>query len=1061
MRLFLFLLLTAHSVFAEPILDSWLTDLSGRYARIYPNTEAQINQANMNTWSRGAGTQSQPTYAGIHEVATDANNVYLRATGLAFHIMGPWHKQDGSLFADYPSNSRTHFRITRNATIPPVGSKESTGNGTISLFVDGVSMFGTQDTFSYDTSAGRDERPATTQPGVSGDAIWNRNAYLTQRETFDPALAHQADNLYHYHVNPPGLRHLLEDSVAYDPVTNTYTEDPNGEHSPILGWVGDGLPLYGPYGYSDPTDATSPIRRMISGFQIRDGSNSSTNLNTLSGTDSSGRQTGRTTLPQWIARNEGTSTTLSPDSFGPAVDTVIDDETYRLGHYLQDYAYKGDLVGFDLYEGVSNDGVYDPATDFDLNEYNVRFCVTPEFPTGTWAYFTNIDAAGNPVFPYNLSRYYFGSYNAGDVDTLTSNPEIRWEGGPEKELTIDSLATTASTDDVAIVWNSVEGGHYTIERSGTLLPEDWALLDEVRGIDATTPIIDNGRRTTEREHFYRVGLDFIEAFDDTGFVYDDSIISNGIQNNVLLLILDDWGIDSSELYNIEPGTLLARMPNLKNLLFSDPNATPADTPDKGLLFTRGYAQPICSPTRATLLTGRQPHQHRVGNPTSNNTLPASELTFPEIISAESPDYGLASFGKWHLGSGETGPLDTGGWPHFSGTLGGGVPSYNSWTRVEIENGILTDPGTTVTTYATSAQVAEATSFIASQGDEPWVVWMGFNAPHSPFHDPAPFVTPADGYSTNGTSNRDLYVRMLEALDHEIGNLLQAVDLDRTNIIVVGDNGSPTQVSQAPVQGIVEAKGSLTEGGIHVPFFACGPNVLETGTSDELVHVIDLFATILDLTGTNAVAATDGIDISSKSLLPIFEGSDMEDRCIISERFGLNPSTDGRSLIIDEWPNFKLISTQDVTDPNDIPDYQMYLIGDNGVEIALLTTPPNPGDAWEEAYNALLAKDQSLQPVVSDTETIYLELLATTGPASPPPNLSIQPTSVTYLGIEVDTIEGRLDPTGTTARYWVAITLPPATTIDPNNPQAFTITFPNNANTGSSRIFDAISIASAP
>ncbi len=135
-------------------------------------------------------------------------------------------------------------------------------------------------------------------------------------------------------------------------------------------------------------------------------------------------------------------------------------------------------------------------------------------------------------------------------------------------------------------------------------------------------------------------------------------------------------------------------------------------------------------------------------------------------------------------------------------------------------------------YATSIQVDEAVSFIGEQGDAPWVVWMGFNAPHDPFHDPPADLAPEGGYSTTGTANKDLYIRMLEALDTEIGRLLELVDLSKTNIIVIGDNGTPGQVDQAPAGGLAAAKGSLNEGGIYVPFFAYGPAVRQTGTSDK-------------------------------------------------------------------------------------------------------------------------------------------------------------------------------------------------------------------------------------
>lgn len=1031
---------------SEPLLESWFTELSGRYASVYVDNDAMNAQTPVITWSRGQGTQSQPTYAGVSEVAYDTTFAYIRTTNLGFHIMGPWYGETGNLFPNYPANVGDIYRFPR---LPNTnyGTKATTGGGAIGYFVDGVAMFDSRDTFSYSTSDGEDGGPGN----AVGDNVWIRDAYINESVTFDNAFAHQAGATYHYHANPPALRHLLGDSVTYDASTNLYTENFNSTHSPILGWCRDGLPIYGPYGYSDPTDSSSTVRRMISGYQLRDGSNGSTDLSANLLTDSQGTLTGRTTLPQWEVRNEGGSATLATNRYGPPVDAVIGGETYVLGRYLQDYAYKGDLTGMDLYEGIATDGAHNPTTHYDMNEYNVRFTVTPEFPNGTYAYFCNILADGTPTYPYNIARYYFadpvdsGERNSASPDTMPAGVTTVWEGGPEKALEISQIEPDDSSENVTLTWSSVAGGNYTVTQSSDL--ETWNTLAGVDATDASTPITDTGRLSTDEKQFYQIGLNYIQPFDDTGFDFDDSIISTGPQNNVLLLILDDWGIDASELYNEEVGAQLANMPILRNL---------AET---GLLFTRGYAQPICSPTRATLLTGRQPYQHGVGNPTSDNTLPSSELTFPEIITTEAPDYGLASFGKWHLGSGDTGPFDTGGWPNFSGTLSGGVPDYSSWERIEIENGTLTDSGTTVTTYATTAQVTEAASFITAQGNDPWVVWMGFNAPHSPFQDPPANLAPVGGYTTSGNTNLDLYIRMLEALDTEIGRLLQSINLATTNIIVVGDNGTPGQVDQAPAGGIAGSKGDLTEGGIHVPFFANGPDIIQTGTSDKLVHVVDLFSTILDLTGVNTTTATDGIDIAAQSLVPIFQGSDMEERCIISEKFN-DGNDDGRALIMDQWPQYKLISTQDVTDPSDTPSYQMYEIGSNGVESTTLTTPPNSGDAWEAAYNALLAKDQSLVLPVAANQTVYLELPNVTGAAGVPANAGLIPISVVINGLTVTTIEGRLDQTDTFDQFWVKVTVPMSQNIDPNNSNAV-VTFIDNPNTGDPRIFTAIQVILAP
>jgi len=889
-----------------------------------------------------------------------------------------------------------------------------------------------------------------------GDNVWLRDAYINEGNTFDPAFAHQAGSNHHYHANTPALRHLLGDSVDYEPTTNTYTEAPNGTHSPIIGWFRDGFPLYGPYGYSDPNNAGSPVRQMISGYQHRDGTNGSTDL----------AATGRTTLPQWSARNEEVPTTLAAAFHGPAVS-----DNFPIGHYLQDYTYKGDL-GLSIYDG---NGPFDVTSHFDLNEYNVRFCVTPDFPDGTWAYFTNITADGTPIYPYNIARYYFGTPAGTSPNTVPGDATIHFEGGPKKATSLQGGEQNDS--EITLVWSAIEGGEYSIDSSSTLETGSWNREANNVAPDGTAFTLTKNLNSDPKK-FFRTNLTSLAPFDQNGIndfeftpaiiylfhlptdpalpaeittvtvggvpatvtsydptngllevTFDDSTLAVGDYpaavngtitsldhytvsglKNVLLLILDDWGIDSSELYNSPgPGIQLANMPNLKNLA------------EGGLLFTRGYSQPICSPTRATLLTGRQPYQHLVGNPGEDSTLADSELTFPEVISAATPDYGLASFGKWHLGSGATGPSDTGGWSNFSGTLQGGVGDYNIWNRVKIENGILTDSGTSITDlvsdgtydspYASSVQVDEAVSYINGQGADPWVVWMGFNAPHDPFQEPPADLAPIGGYSVTGNTNKDLYIRTLEALDTEIGRLLESVDLTTTNIIVIGDNGTPGQVDQAPAGGIAGAKGSLTEGGIHVPFFAAGPDILQTGTSDKLVHVSDLFATILDLTRTEIPAE---LDHHSASLVPIFNGTDTADRCIIAEIFGQNDN-DGRSLIMDDWPNYKLISSQDVSDPADTPSYQMYLLGADGVEVSTLTTPPNPGDDHEAAYLALLAKDQSLVPdVMIPPVIVHIDLPANARPLINNNNGNIiRPNSITIGGVPADWAVGEITVDGVT------------------------------------------------
>src|SRR6202012_1475075 len=189
----------------------------------------------------------------------------------------------------------------------------------------------------------------------------------------------QAGGQHHYHANPPALRYLIGDHVTFNATNKTYPEATTTptKHSPLLGWVADGYPIYGPYGYSNALSSNSPIILMRSGYVLRNGQSNTMNLTV----------TGRTNLPAWGVRLPGASITNS----GPNVST-----SYPLGRYMEDNDYLGDLG-------------YSQGVNFDLDEYNGRYCVTPEFPNGTYAYFVCISSNGPPLFPYNIVRGYYGS----------------------------------------------------------------------------------------------------------------------------------------------------------------------------------------------------------------------------------------------------------------------------------------------------------------------------------------------------------------------------------------------------------------------------------------------------------------------------------------------------------------------------------------------------------------------------------------------------------------------------------------------------------------------------
>lgn len=479
---------TSTGVPAEPLVASWFTTNTGEYARIFPTLTDLNNGTTTTTWSRGEGVQSSPTYADVNQIDYSTDWVYIHTTGLASHHMGPWYLNTGktNLFPNYPSNTATMFRFPRVPTIP--ATKVSTGLGATGRMVNGVSMFDCRDAFSYSTTNAADATPGGS---FTGDGIWNRDAYHNESVTFDPAYAHQAGNNYHYHAHPIALRYQLGDHVDFNAATGIYTESAGAvtKHSPIVAWAADGLPVYGPYGYSDPNNAASPVRRMISGFVQRDGTNGTINL----------VSTGRTVLPAWAARVQSRSATLAANQYGPAVGTG-----FLLGHYIEDYDYLGDL-------GRTQ------GADFDLNEQNARFCLTPEFPSGTWAYFTTMTAAGTPFFPYTTGRQFYGNPTGGSVTAISEPVGTAFVGGPFKTDRAGSASVNALNGDVTLTWSAVEGGVYTIQASDDLTTWNPLATNLSPANDDTAIVAITGDATGRTKRFYRTVRTGIGTYDKTGF----------------------------------------------------------------------------------------------------------------------------------------------------------------------------------------------------------------------------------------------------------------------------------------------------------------------------------------------------------------------------------------------------------------------------------------------------------------------------------------------------------------------------------------------------------------
>ena len=362
--------------------------------------------------------------------------------------------------------------------------------------------------------------------------------------------------------------------------------------------------------------------------------------------------------------------------------------------------------------------------------------------------------------------------------------------------------------------------------------------------------------------------------------------------NILLLIADDYGVDSSSLYNTTTtGAVLPPTPNIASLA------------SNGVTFTRAYANPVCSPTRACLLTGRFGFRTGIGDVVggTQGPLAATEFTLPKAFTNAALGYQLAQFGKWHLDNTVNSPLTVGGWTNYAGNLIGQIASYTNWSKTV--NGVTTIS----TNYATTDLVNDATNWIAARGTNAWFLWAAFNAPHTPFHLPPTNLCPhyAGLSGTAGDINANpvkYFDAMVEALDTEIGRLLAALpSRTNTHIIFLGDNGTLRNVLQPPFPN-TRGKETLYEGGTHVPLIISGPAVVSPNrTNDTLISMVDVYATILEMAGSSVAAAVPtNVTIDSQSLLPVLKTNNLtQTRYSYSELFGAGvlPSTNaaGRTL----------------------------------------------------------------------------------------------------------------------------------------------------------------------
>ena len=338
--------------------------------------------------------------------------------------------------------------------------------------------------------------------------------------------------------------------------------------------------------------------------------------------------------------------------------------------------------------------------------------------------------------------------------------------------------------------------------------------------------------------------------------------------NIVMILVDDLGYGDLSYM---------RAPDLKSPHLDGLAA-------RGMKFSNFYANcPVCSPSRAALLTGR--YQALVGVPgvirthAENNWgyLSESATLIPDVL--KPAGYHTAIVGKWHLGlESPNTPMDR-GFDHFHGFLGDMMDDYYNHRRHGINYMYQDRQEIDPEGHATDLFTEWAIDYVTSRKtDQPYFLYLAYNAPHTPIQPPEEWTEKVKARESGISDQRAKLVALIEHMDDGIGQVLSTIEQQTkaggrpTIVLFSSDNGGQIEVgaNNGPLR---DGKQSVYEGGLKVPACAAsyGSNLIRPGSSTDFqAMTMDLFPTICELAGVRVDGSIEG-----RSILPVLQGEIQE------------------------------------------------------------------------------------------------------------------------------------------------------------------------------------------